>query len=98
MLKAILVGGIALALLSSSAIAKEKSSALACAVDIKSKCGEVNPGEGRIRACVKEHMSEFSEPAKPNWRSLRLSRNLAQPMSSKPAGMLNPGPARSLLA
>jgi hypothetical protein len=62
MLKAILVGGIALALLSSSAIAKEKSSALACAVDIKSKCGEVNPDEGRIRACVKEHMSEFSEP------------------------------------
>jgi hypothetical protein len=62
MLKGILVGGIALALLSSGAIAKEKSSALACAVDIKSKCGEVKLGEGRIRACVKEHMSEFSEP------------------------------------
>jgi hypothetical protein len=62
MLKGILVTGIALALWSSSAIAKEKSSALACAVDIKSKCGEVKPGEGRIRTCVKEHMSEFSEP------------------------------------
>jgi cysteine rich repeat protein len=62
MLKGILVTGIALALLSSNAIAKEKSSALACAVDIKSKCGEAKPGEGRIRTCVKEHMSEFSEP------------------------------------
>ena len=62
MLKVILVTGIALALWSSGAIAKEKSSALACAVDIKSKCGEVKLGEGRIRACVKEHMSEFSEP------------------------------------
>jgi hypothetical protein len=62
MLKGILVAGIALALWSSSAIAKDKSSALACAVDIKSKCGEVKPGEGRIRACVKEHLSEFSEP------------------------------------
>jgi hypothetical protein len=62
MLKVILVTGIALALWSSGAMAKEKSSALACAVDIKSKCGEVKPGEGRIRTCVKEHMSEFSEP------------------------------------
>ena len=62
MLKGILVAGIALALWSSGAMAKEKSSALGCAVDIKSKCGEVKPGEGRIRACVKEHMSEFSEP------------------------------------
>jgi hypothetical protein len=62
MLKGILVIGIGLALWSSSAIAKEKSSALACAVDIKSKCGEVKPGEGRIRACVKEHLTEFSEP------------------------------------
>jgi cysteine rich repeat protein len=64
MLKGILVAGIALALWSSSAIAKEKSAALACAVDIKSKCGEVKPGEGRIRACVKEHLSEFSEPCR----------------------------------
>jgi Cysteine rich repeat len=64
MLKGILVAGIALALWSSSAIAKEKSSALACAVDIESKCGEVKPGGGRIRACIKEHLSEFSEPCR----------------------------------
>jgi hypothetical protein len=62
MLKGILVTGIALALWSSSAIAQEKFSALACAADIKSKCREVKPGEGRIRTCVKEHLSEFSEP------------------------------------
>lgn len=37
-------------------------SALACAADIKSKCGEVKPGEGRIRTCVKAHLGEFSEP------------------------------------
>jgi hypothetical protein len=43
-------------------MAQEKLSALACAADIKSKCGEVKPGEGRIRTCVKEHLSEFSEP------------------------------------
>jgi Cysteine rich repeat len=64
MLKGILVAGIALALWSSSAIAKDKSSALACAVDIESKCGEVKPGGGRIRACIKEHLSEFSEPCR----------------------------------
>jgi hypothetical protein len=62
MLKGILVTGIALALWSSSAMAQEKLPARACAADIKSKCAEVQPGEGRIRACVKEHLGEFSEP------------------------------------
>ena len=62
MLKGILVAGIALALWSSNAMAQEKLPARACAADIKSKCAEVQPGEGRIRTCVKEHLGEFSEP------------------------------------
>jgi hypothetical protein len=64
MLKGILVTGIALTLWSSSAMAQDKLSVLACAADVKSKCGEVKPGESRIRACVKEHLSEFSEPCR----------------------------------
>jgi hypothetical protein len=34
----------------------------ACAADIKEKCAGVKPGEGRVSACVKEHLKEFSEP------------------------------------
>ena len=79
MLKGILVAGIAFALWSSSAIAKEKSSALACAVDIRSKCGEVKRGEGRIRTCVKEHLSEFSEPCQAKLAKLAA---VAQPCAA----------------
>ncbi|MGA8394248.1 MAG: hypothetical protein WB752_01190, partial [Pseudolabrys sp.] len=32
--------------------------------DIKAKCAGVEPGEGRIIACVKTHAAEFSEPCK----------------------------------
>jgi hypothetical protein len=34
----------------------------ACAADIKEKCAGVKPGEGRISACVKEHLKDLSEP------------------------------------
>jgi hypothetical protein len=36
----------------------------ACAAEIQQHCAGVQPGEGRIRACVKEHFAAFSEPCK----------------------------------
>ncbi|MFY9758076.1 MAG: cysteine rich repeat-containing protein [Pseudolabrys sp.] len=35
-----------------------------CAADIKAKCAGVQPGEGRIRDCLKTHVAEFSDPCK----------------------------------
>ena len=35
-----------------------------CAADIKAKCAGVQPGEGRIRDCIKTHAAEFSDPCK----------------------------------
>ena len=40
-----------------------------CAVDLKSLCAGVAPGEGRIRACLESHISELSVGC-----SARLSR------------------------
>ena len=34
----------------------------ACAADIKQMCAEVKPGEGRLKACVKEHFGQLSAP------------------------------------
>jgi hypothetical protein len=31
-----------------------------CAADIKAYCTDVEPGEGRLAACIKEHVSDFS--------------------------------------
>ena len=36
----------------------------ACAIDIKLQCAGVRPGEGRIRACVREHMKDLSAPCR----------------------------------
>lgn len=36
----------------------------ACKPDIAQFCSRVSPGGGRIKACMKEHIHELSEPCK----------------------------------
>ena len=36
----------------------------ACKPDIRAFCSEVAPGGGRIKACMKEHLPQLSEPCK----------------------------------
>jgi hypothetical protein len=36
----------------------------ACKPDIAHFCSQVPPGQGRIKACMKEHIHELSEPCK----------------------------------
>jgi hypothetical protein len=38
--------------------------ATACAEDVKLHCAGVRAGEGRIRACIREHMKELSKPCR----------------------------------
>ena len=38
--------------------------ARACRPDIARFCGNVAPGQGRIKACMKAHIAELSEPCK----------------------------------
>jgi Cysteine rich repeat len=38
--------------------------ARACRPDIARLCGNVAPGQGRIKACMKAHMRELSDPCK----------------------------------
>jgi Cysteine rich repeat len=44
--------------------ARQSEFTKACAVDIKLQCAGVRAGEGRIRACVREHMKDLSEPCR----------------------------------
>jgi hypothetical protein len=46
------------------AMAQELAVRRACGADIQQYCAAVQPGEGRLRACVKEHIAAFSEPCK----------------------------------
>jgi hypothetical protein len=33
-----------------------------CAADVKAQCGGVQPGAGRIRACIKSHLKDLAPP------------------------------------
>jgi len=36
----------------------------ACKHDIARFCSKVPPGQGKVKACMKEHLSQLSEPCK----------------------------------
>ena len=63
MLKSLLA---TVAILSLSATSSMAQSAVAkqCAADIKTQCAGVQPGEGRIRACIESHVNDLSAPCK----------------------------------
>jgi hypothetical protein len=55
--------GVVLVLAASAANAQEQMViAKACGADIDRFCPGVPPGEGRIKACVKAHVTELSAP------------------------------------
>jgi hypothetical protein len=68
--KRVVLAGASLLLLctSEAATAQMRSGARAvlqaCKPDIAQFCGQVPPGQGRIKACMKEHLRELSEPCK----------------------------------
>jgi Cysteine rich repeat len=69
MLKTIVLAAGAVLLLSASgAMAQMRPAAQAvlraCKPDIARFCSQVPPGQGRIKACMKEHLPELSEPCK----------------------------------
>ena len=64
---ALTIGAILL-LTTSGALAQMRPEAMAvaraCRPDIRQFCGNVAPGQGRIKACMKAHLPELSEPCK----------------------------------
>jgi hypothetical protein len=64
----ILAVGAILLVFTSGAMAQMRPGARAvlqaCKPDIARFCSQVPPGEGRIKACMKEHLHELSEPCK----------------------------------
>ncbi len=70
MSKIVLVASTVLLLSTSGAMAQQKMGAGAravlqtCKPDIAQFCSQVPPGQGRVKACMKEHVHELSEPCK----------------------------------
>jgi hypothetical protein len=67
MIKYLGIAAMALALSTGGAAAQQaamRAVALACRPDIARFCATVQPGNGRIKACMKAHMQELSDPCK----------------------------------
>ena len=56
--------GLVLFLAPAGAIAQTAAIRQTCGPELQQYCGGVQPGDGRIRACVEEHFAAFSEPCK----------------------------------
>jgi hypothetical protein len=61
MFKILSIGAALSFLLVSSAVAQPR---FPCAADIKKVCAKVDPGEGRIGACIKENLKDLSSTCK----------------------------------
>jgi hypothetical protein len=68
MMKKFLIIGAILLISASAAMAQMRQGAMAaaraCRPDIAQFCNQVAPGQGRSKACMKEHLPELSEPCK----------------------------------
>ena len=66
--KRVVIIGAVLLLSASGAMAQMRPGAQAvlraCKPDIARFCSQVQPGQGRIKACMKEHIQELSDPCK----------------------------------
>jgi hypothetical protein len=61
MLKSLLAAS-AIMLLSATSGMAQSAAMKACAGDIKSQCVGIQPGGGRIKACIKSHFNDVSAP------------------------------------
>ena len=60
LLGSLMIGAAAMAW-SSTATAQEGLAVGACAADVKSLCAGTEPGQNRIRGCLREHINDVSE-------------------------------------
>jgi Cysteine rich repeat len=61
MLKNLLVVS-SIMLLSATSGMAQSAATKACAGDVKSQCAGIQPGDGRIKACIKSHFNDVSAP------------------------------------
>jgi|HubBroStandDraft_6_1064221.scaffolds.fasta_scaffold1198344_1 hypothetical protein len=86
--------GFALLLPASAALAQQQTAVKACAGDIKTLCAGVQPGGGRVSACVKQHFTGLSDPCQAELtKAATIGKLCAADIKQNCAGV-NPGGGR----
>jgi Cysteine rich repeat len=70
MMKKIVIVAAAVTLCALGASAQDRPARGACAADIKKFCADVERGEGRIVACIKDHLKDLSPPCQAKFAAL----------------------------
>lgn len=90
--KAIIFAGVVLMCLPVAAQAQKGMLRKACGADIKQFCADVKPGGGRIAACAKEHVADFSDPCKKAlFTTAIVVKACKADAKEKCSGMMKPG-------
>jgi hypothetical protein len=77
----VVVGGAVLALCS-SAQAKDKGGS-ACKADVEKLCKDVQPGEGKILGCLKEHQADLSPGCTAQLKAVKAASEACKPDAEK---------------
>ncbi len=81
--------GTALLLSGSVAVAQQASNP--CAGDIKKLCPDIKPGEGRITACIKSHLTELSDTCEARVLGVGVTGKLCKADVAKLCSGIAPG-------
>ncbi|TPQ37750.1 hypothetical protein C2U70_10575 [Bradyrhizobium guangdongense] len=79
------------ALLLSNSVAVAQQAGPPCKGDIKTLCAGVQPGEGRIKACIKSHLKDVSEACQDRLLTVAVSGKICKPDVAKLCAGITPG-------
>ena len=79
------------AMLLSGSAAMAQQAGNPCAPDIKTLCTGVAPGEGRIKACIKSHMSELTPACTDRVLTVAITGKVCKPDLDKLCAGVKPG-------
>jgi hypothetical protein len=88
------LGFLFLLLMPTGAMAQQSAARQACAADTNQLCAEVKRGEGRLKACVKEHFGQLSAPCQTALIANVTITKACKPDAQKKCPDIQPGGGR----
>ena len=79
------------ALLLSGSVAVAQQAGKPCAGDIKTLCAGIQPGEGRIKACIKSHLNDLSPTCQDRLLTVAVSGKVCKADVAKLCAGIEPG-------
>ena len=79
------------ALLLSGSVAVAQQESKPCAGDIKTLCAGIQPGEGRIKTCIKSHLTDLSPACQDRLLTVAVSGKVCEADVAKLCAGIEPG-------